>query len=125
MPPLTVPMAAVRFGDFYVPRFEISAGGGSLSASVLRDVIQVTYNDSTTEIDSFDITVNNWDAERRRFKYVGSERTAQPDEDVFRTFDPCAREFELKLGYGSDLTSIVKGTPTSLEPAFPSGAAAT
>jgi len=125
MPPLTVPMAGAQFGDFYVPRFEISAGGGALSPSVLRDVVQVTYNDSTTEIDSFDITVNNWDAERRRFKYVGSERRAEPEEDVFRTFDPCGRDFELKLGYGSELFTIVKGTPTSLEPAFPAGAAPT
>jgi phage protein D len=125
MPPLTVPMAGAQFGSFYVPRFEISAGGGALAPSVLRDVVQVTYNDSTTEIDSFDITVNNWDAERRRFKYVGSERTARPEEDVFRTFEPCAREFELKLGYGSELFTIVKGTPTTLEPAFPSGAAPT
>src|SRR5262245_26755246 len=98
MPPLTVPRAAAAFGDFYVPRFEITASGGALSPSVLRDVVQVTYNDSITEIDSFDITVNNWDAERRRFKYVGSERNAQPEEEVFRTFDPCARDFELKIG---------------------------
>ena len=123
MPPLTVPRAAAQFGDFYVPRFEISASGAALSPSVLRDVIQVTYNDSITEIDSFDITVNNWDAERRRFKYVGSERNARPEEDIFRTFDPCARDFELKIGYGSELFSIVKGTPTSLEPTFPAGAA--
>jgi phage protein D len=125
MPPLTVPAAAPQFGNFYVPRFEIASSGGALAASVLRDVIQVTYNDSTTEIDSFDITVNNWDAERRRFKYVGSERRAQAEEDVFRTFDPCAREFELKLGYGSELVTIVKGTPTSLEPTFPAGSAPT
>src|SRR5258708_20412256 len=125
MPPLTVPMAGAECGEFYVPRFEISAGGGPLSPSVLRDVVQVTYNDSTTEIDSFDITVNNWDAERRRFKYVGSERSAQPEEDVFRTFDPCGRDFELKLGYGSELFAIVKGTPPSRQRAFPAGAAPT
>src|SRR3954470_4050945 len=106
MPPLTVPAAAAHFGNFYVPRFEISSSGSALAASVLRDVVQVTYNDSTTEIDSFDLTVNNWDAERRRFKYVGGERRAQPDEDIYRTFDPCAREFELKLGYGSELLTI-------------------
>ena len=130
MPAVSVPGVARSFGEFYVPRFEIAAGGTSIPASVVRDVIQVTYNDSTTEIDSFDITVANWDTSARAFKYVGAETTtrltgATPEEQIQKLFEPCAREFELKLGYGSELMSIVKGTPTSLEPSFPAGAAPT
>ena len=122
--------AARSFGDFYVPRFEISAGGTSIPASVLRDVVQITYNDSTTEIDSFEMTVNNWDATERTFKYVGAEKTARiqgsrPEDELMRLFEPCARDFELKLGYGSELFSVVKGAPSTMEPSFPAGGAPT
>lgn len=130
MTTVTVPDAAADYGHFYVPRFEILAGGTAIPASVLRDVVQVTYNDSTTEIDSFEMTVNNWDTTRRRFKYVGSETTAQitgstPEDERHRLFEPCARDFELRLGYGAELLSVIKGSPSSLEPAFPSGGAPT
>jgi phage protein D len=125
MPATTLPQAARTLGDFYVPRFEISAGGTAIPSSVVRDVIQVTYNDSTTEIDSFDITVNNWDATERKFKYVGSETNTRSTDPLHALFEPCARDFELKLGYGSELYSIVKGSPASLEPSFPAGGAPT
>ena len=42
MSALRVRDVATGFGDFYVPRFEISAGGVAIPASVVRDVIQVT-----------------------------------------------------------------------------------
>lgn len=125
MPAITLPEAARTFGDFYVPRFEITAGGTAIPSNVLRDVVQVTYNDSTTEIDSFDITVNNWDATERKFKYVGSETSTRSTDPLHALFEPCARDFELKLGYGSEMYSIVKGSPASLEPTFPAGGAPT
>ncbi|MFB9240319.1 phage late control D family protein [Massilia antarctica] len=130
MTAITLQEAAATYEDFYVPRFEIKAGGKAIAPAVLRDVVQVTYNDSTTEIDSVDITVNNWDDSTRSFKYVGSERSARlsgatPEEQLQRLFEPCAGEFELKLGYGSNLSSVVKGATTSLEPTFPAGAAPT
>lgn len=130
MPAITLSEAAATYEDFYVPRFEIMASGKKIPEAVLRDVVQVTYNDSTTEIDSFDITVNNWDDMTRSFKYVGSEKTADlsgatAEEQVQRLFEPCAGEFELKLGYGAHLASVVKGATTSLEPTFPAGAAPT
>jgi phage protein D len=122
---LTVPDASASLGGFYVPRFEISAGGVAIPSSVVRDVVQVTYNDSTTEIDSFDMTVTNWDADRRQFKYVGAETSTRPSNPLQTLFDPCAHDFELKLGYGSRLVSIVTGSPQTLEPSFPAGGAPT
>lgn len=125
MTALTLPKIAKGFGDFYVPRFEISASGTAVPASVIRDVVQVSYSDSTTEIDSFDITVNNWDDTKRTFKYVGSETSTQSTDPLHTLFEPCAHDFELKLGYGSELVSIVKGSPQTLEPSFPAGGAPT
>ena len=88
MSTVTVVQAARKYGDFYVPRFEITASGTGVSAGVLRDVSQVIYNDSITEIDSFDITVANWetDPNKRAFKYVGAETSVKgssPQERLF------------------------------------------
>lgn len=119
--------ASRKYGDFYVPRFEIAASGTGIAPSVLRDITQVTYNDSITEIDSMEITVANWDTDPRKrgFKYVGAESTVLGATPLERLFNPCAGEFELKLGYGGELTTIVRASTTTLEPAFPSGAAPT
>ena len=32
--------------------------------------MQVSYKDSLTDLDTFDIVLNNWDADKRRFKYL-------------------------------------------------------
>jgi phage protein D len=122
---ITVPEAARGFADFYVPRFEITASGRSLDSGVVRDVLQVSYSDSTTEIDSFDVTVNNWDPDRREFKYVGAEESVMGDTATHCLFNPGAGEFELKLGYGSELFTMMRGTTTSLEPSFPASGAST
>lgn len=121
----TLTQAATRFEDFYVPRFEILVSGRSLAPSVLRDVTQVTYNDSIDEIDSFDITVGNWDDDAFAFKYTGAERSVAGETDVHKLFLPGGAEFELKVGYGATLQTLVKGSSTSLEPSFPASAAAT
>jgi phage protein D len=92
---------------------------------VVRDVLQVTYNDSTTEIDSFDITVNNWDPEARDFRYVGAEASVAGDNALQRLFNPGAATFELRLGYGAELVTMMRGTATSLEPSFPASGAPT
>jgi phage protein D len=126
MSALTVASVSKQFGDFYVPRYEVLVGGVGLAQGVLRDVMQVTYNDSITDIDSFDLTVGNWDPATRDFKYVGAE-TKDPLGDTVtqRLFNPGAHEFELRLGYGSTLTSMMRGRTTSLEPTFPNAGAPT
>ena len=53
---------SIRQHGFYVPQFEVRIEGVGLPRDVLRDVVQVTYKDNIKEIDSFELTVNNWDA---------------------------------------------------------------
>jgi phage protein D len=110
---------------FYVPQFEIRIEGVGLPRDVLRDVSQVTYHDTLTEIDGFEITVNNWDPRTRQFKYVGFETEADltgSDDRAQRArlFDPINKEVELRAGYLGDLRTLLRGTFTSLEPSFPS-----
>lgn len=111
---------------FYVPQCEVRIAGVGLPRDVLRDVSQVTYQDDLTKIDGFSLTVNNWDAATRRFKYIGSEtsadlKTSTQESGRFRLFDPCNKEVEVHFGYLGDLRLMVKGRFTTLEPNFPSG----
>jgi uncharacterized protein len=110
-----------RQGDFYVPRFEIKIGGVSLPSNVLRDVLQVTYKDNVKEIDSFELSVNNWDSVAREFKYVGSETTASLERNpLHRLFEPCRHDVDVSMGYGGTLPLMLKGNFTTMEPTFPS-----
>ena len=54
--------------DFYVPTFEVRLDGRPPGREVIRDVLSVTYKDSVKDLDSFELTINNWDAEELRFQ---------------------------------------------------------
>jgi phage protein D len=115
---------------FYVPQFEIRIEGVGLPRDVLRDVSQVTYKDSLKEIDGFELTVNNWDATTRSFKYVGAESSADlqgssEEAQRARLFDPCNKTVEVRAGYLGDLRTLVRGTFTTLEPNFPASGSPT
>lgn len=101
--------------DFYVPAFEINPPRRHLPKDVLHDVISVTYNDDITQIDNVELTVNNWDATARKFKYSNGN-----------TFLP-GKELELWMGYrGKDpLRRVMTGEITSLTPSFPAAGAST
>lgn len=111
---MSAPAVPIHTGqDFYVPAFEVRlAGGRALGADIVRDIISVSYKDDLSSVDSFELTINNWDAETRDFKYV--------DTDLF---DP-GTELELAMGYrgGTDgLQILITGEITSLRPTFPAG----
>lgn len=115
-----------RQGHFYVPQFEVRIEGVGLPLDILRDVTQISYKDSIKEIDSCEITVNNWDPATRDFKYVGAEtKETLKKNPLHRLFDPCHKEFELRMGYLGDLRVMMRGSFTTLEPNFPSGGGST
>jgi phage protein D len=127
---MTLAKQAPKFGDFYVPRFEVHAAGAALPESVIRDVTQVTYHDNIKEIDSFEITVGNWDPHKRKFKYVGSETdksltAATPEAQRYKLFEPCARDFTLYMGYGDKLQRMTTADVTTMQPTFPSAGPST
>ncbi len=106
---LEQPVAITSQYDFFVPAFEVRLKGRSLDREVLRDVINVSYRDGLGSIDACELTLNNWDAERRDFKYLEND-----------LFDPGA-QLELSLGYldKGGLTLMLRGTVVSLAPDFP------
>jgi len=120
MPVVTLGDQSKLQGNFYVPRFEVKIAGANLPQNVLRDVLQLTYSDNVKELDSFEFTVNNWDAEKHEFKYVGSETTASLSSNpLHRLFNPSRHEVEVSMGYENNLTLMMKGNFTTMEPTFP------
>lgn len=101
-----------RNRDFYVPAFDIKIDGESLPDYAGKDVIDVRYSDNIDQIDSFEITVNNWDATQQDFKYTGSTKntTTQPN----RLFFP-GNKIEIWMGYFLPPTAAARGEDTGLQ----------
>ena len=117
---LDLPTASMEMAGFYTPKFEVRIEGVGLPQNVLRDVIQITYKDNIKEIDSVELTINNWDPTTNDFKYEGS------DDADHELFEPCQKEFELWLGYEPEkMTLMMKGHFTTVEPTFPASGGST
>jgi len=106
---VSIPIPIATGQDFYVPRFEVKVGARKLDREAIHDITRVSYHDSLDEIDGFEITINNWDAENRTFKYAGGD-----------LFDP-GKRVELSMGYhgATPLRKMITGEITSLDPDFP------
>jgi uncharacterized protein len=106
--------------DFYVPSFKVLVQDQELR-QVVNDVISVSYTDSISEIDSFEMTVNNWDSGTGpgpgRFKYSDGD-TFLPWQDV-----------ELWMGYyrkGKDeRRRMLVGEIVTMTPNFPASGSST
>lgn len=105
--------------DFYVPAFKIVLLGQPLGPEVIHDITTVTYKDSIDQIDSFEITISNWDDGESTYKDVRYRRFKYSDQDLF---DP-GKKIELWMGYyGSNdgnMRKMLTGEITSMRPAFP------
>lgn len=107
---------------FYVPQVQVYVSGQLLQDSVVDDVLQVTYRDSINDIDSFEIEINNWDADYRKFKFAPPLKTETVDYTGI--FDPGAK-IELWMGYQGNMRRMMRGTVTSLAPTFSGSSAPT
>jgi len=115
---------------FYAPAFQVRIDGENLPKNVLRDVTELKYIDGLTEIDRFEITVNNWDPDKRKFKFIGSEPDnymtgGDAETRLYRLFQPCEKTVEVKFGYADNLLTMMLGNFTMMEPHFPTSAAPT
>ncbi len=131
MPLVTLQEESRDQNNFYAPQFEIKIEGVGLPRDILRDVIQITYKDNIKELDSFELTINNWNPTTRTFKYVGAEtkeslRESTPESQRFRLFEPCQKKVEVRMGYvGGSMQLMMKGSTTTMEPNFPQSGGST
>ena len=107
---------------FYVPRVQLYVSGQLLQDNIIDDFLEVTYRDSINEIDSFDLQINNWDADYRAFKFTPPLQTATLD--YTGVFDPGSK-VELWMGYQNNMRRMLRGTITTLAPTFSESAAPT
>jgi uncharacterized protein len=111
-----IPLEAFKDQDFYVPAFNVLVEGEERREE-MNDVISLSYSDSLADIDSFDLTINNWDAELLRFKYS--------DGNVFNPW----KDVEVWMGYYRDgkdqRRRMLIGEITTMTPNFPQSGAPT
>jgi phage protein D len=129
--PQIIPIYHLDQGEetFYVPTFEVRIEGRELPPQVIRDVMEVTYKDSVNEIDSFELKINNWDADTLAFKYVGlpnelRARTTDQRSSLAQIFDP-GQELKLFMGYNNNVRLMIEGQITALEPDYPASGSPT
>ena len=113
-----IPLYAAR-QPFYAPAFEIRLSGSPAPSKVMRDIMEVTYEDSVEKIDSFTLTVNNWDAENRALKYVGTNPSG-PDAGNATLFEPGSK-VQLSVGYQGDIRPIITGLITTVDVEYAEG----
>lgn len=107
------PLAAT--GDtFYVPGFELEINGRPADRGLLRDVVEVTYEDSLENVDSFTLVINNHDTDRGLPQFVGQGAT----EDAWNQVQP-GNGLRLSMGYQGDLRLMLVGYITRLDADFP------
>jgi phage protein D len=108
---------AAEGNDFYVPHFDILLHGKNLDPAVVHDVTEVSYRDSLTDIDGFDLTIANYDSSSPTYESASTRTFKYSDQDLF---DP-GKELEVKLGYlgSGELESMITGDITALTPSFP------
>jgi len=111
--------------DFYVPAFDLKIEGQDISAEAAKDVIDVRYSGLINNIDEFDLTVNNWDAERLDFKYTGPKEGGEDERSEI--FTP-GQVIELRMGYfhqSQQMPLMLVGKIAKLTPSFPAAGAPT
>lgn len=112
--------------NFYAPRFLISVDGQDVAQHVVRDILNVTFEDSLTDLEYFEFTLHDWDPVRNEPKYsspydaAGTPRSDSAGNEV-AAFEP-GMLAELQLGYYGPEAPVVKlsGTIVSITPTFPS-----
>ena len=106
---------------FYAPAFELEVNGSPMPRNLVRDIVEVTFEDSIDSIDSFTLVFNNWDTDNLRPQYIGE----QADEKQWPLVQP-GNGIRLRMGYQGatpDLRQMTTGFITALDAEFPEAGA--
>ncbi len=116
---------------FFAPAFRLTLAGQDVQGEAVRDVIEVSYSDDLETLDSFEVTLNDWDPATSRPKYSSPlDETGSPVRletgGPVPNFEPGA-QVEIRFGYqdAAELTLMMRGAVVSLTPRFPATGAPT
>lgn len=108
------------------PAFRIELEGRDAGRAVIADILEVSFTDDLSAIDSFEFTLHDWDPVARHTRYSSPwDAEGQPFKlseqgpDV-PNFEPGAK-VALYFGYveDGDLPLVMEGEVVSLAPSFP------
>jgi phage protein D len=99
--------------DRYAPEFQVDIEGLEMDPTTKNDVIDLKVHRDLEEMSGFDLTLNNWDDVRLRFKHSDSPSFG------------LGRRVAVQLGYADKLLTVVTGTISTVSPAFPDSASPT
>jgi phage protein D len=118
-----LPVDVYQGQSFYVPAYRVLINAAK--PNIESDVVSVSYTDSLTNVDSFELVVNNWDPNGNA---SGSSAVGAFKYSDTSTFNPW-QQVELWMGYynsGNDeLKRMLVGEISTMSPTFPAGAGST
>jgi phage protein D len=110
---------------FYAPHFVIRIDGRKVDFHTVRDITEVTFEDSLDALDYFEFTLHDWDAARNQPKYsspydAGGAAQKDIEGKEIPAFEP-GMFAELQLGYygAEDPVTKLLGNIVSIAPSFP------
>lgn len=96
--------------NFYAPRFEVEINNRSVTANFSKAILEVTVEEKVDEGASFRLTVHDeFDRRTQTFKWL--------DHELFNA----GNSITIKIGYENNLSTVVMGKITSIEPSFFAG----
>lgn len=96
--------------NFYAPRFEVEIESVRLAANISKSIIDVSIEEKIDEGNSFTLTLNDeFDMSTQQFKWL--------DHQLFTV----GNKITIKMGYSNNLSEMMRGKITALEPSFFSG----
>jgi len=117
---------AINIGrTFYAPRFVLTLDEQGVPQSTVRDIIDVTFEDSLNALEYFEFTLHDWNPVRNAPKYSSPyDKNGNPQTDVsgdqVPAFEP-GKQASLSLGYYGPEDPVLKlsGMIVSITPSFP------
>jgi phage protein D len=93
--------------NFYAPKFDVEIEGKKLDVNISEEIIDITVNEKLNEGVSFELTLyDEFDMKTQKFKWT--------DDPRFYV----GNKITIKIGYGSNLQTMIDGRISSLEPSF-------
>jgi len=104
---MTLETLAKKNLNFYAPRFDVEIEGKKLDANISKEIIDLTVKEERNVGASFELTLHDeFDIKTQTFKWI--------DDSRFYV----GNKITIKIGYGSNLDTMIKGIITGLEPNF-------